>query len=113
MVGLSVMGCLAAVDGSSFGAYCVAYSRWRHAEEELNRLREKGEINALVIKTPAGNWTTQPLVRISRHAAEDVVKFGSEFGLTPASRVRLAVDPGRGRSTKFEGLISIRGSKEK
>jgi len=33
------------------------------------------------------------------------VPYAAEFGLTPSARARLAIDPGRGKKSKFEGLI--------
>jgi P27 family predicted phage terminase small subunit len=100
------MGILAGIDQQAFGAYCVAYGRWRSAEEELQKLRDKGGgLNALVLKTISGNFIQQPLIGISNTAARDMIRFAVEFGLTPSARARLAMDPGRGKVSKFEGLI--------
>jgi phage terminase small subunit len=33
------------------------------------------------------------------------MRYAAEFGLTPSARARLAIDPGRGKKSKFEGLI--------
>lgn len=105
--GLYVMGILNRIDQQTLAAYCGAYSRWRHAEEELKKLAagKGGDIAALVQKTISGNWIQQPLIGIANKAAGDMVKYAAEFGLTPSARARLAVDPGKGKESKFKGLI--------
>lgn len=106
--GLNAMGVLTSVDGATFAAYCVSVARWRHAEEELNKVRTKGgALAALLIKNQAGDWVQNPLIRISARAADEFVKYGSEFGLSPSSRARLAIDPGRSKPSKFDGLIKL------
>lgn len=111
--GLYAMGILSSIDQSTLAAYCGAYGRWRAAEEELGKLRAKAPINALVLKTISGNWIQQPLIGISNKAAADMVRYASEFGMTPFARARLAVDPKKGQKSKFDGLIGIKGGKDK
>ena len=104
--GLNAMGILAGVDQAAFAAYCTYYSRHKSAEEELQKLRDKGgALNALVLKTVSGNYIQQPLIGISNAAAANMLRAASEFGLTPSARARLAMDPGRGKAGKFDGLI--------
>jgi P27 family predicted phage terminase small subunit len=104
--GLNTMGVLDAIDMGSFAAYCCAYSRWCHAEEELAKLRiEGGEIATLIIKTKQGNYIQQPLIGISNVAARDMLKYAAEFGLTPSARARLGVDSGKTKKSKFNNLI--------
>ncbi len=110
--GLNTMGILRNVDQNILGAYCASYSRWRHAEEELNKLKNESPLSALVLKTISGNYIQQPLIGIANTAARDMVKYASEFGLTPAARASLGIknDP-RGKS-KFDGLIGVKGGKK-
>ena len=110
--GLNVMGILRNVDQNILGAYCASYSRWRHAEEALNEFKKGPQFGALLLKTISGNWIQNPLIGIANKAAADMVKYASEFGLTPAARASLGIknDP-RGRS-KFDGLIGIKGGKK-
>ncbi|MFH2074443.1 MAG: phage terminase small subunit P27 family [Pseudomonadota bacterium] len=104
--GLYVMGVLNQIDQQTLAAYCGAYSRWRHAEEELKKLSKKGgDIAALVQKTISGNWIQQPLIGIANKAAGDMMRYAADFGLTPSARARLAVDPGKGKESKYKGLI--------
>ena len=110
--GLNAMGVLAGIDQAALAAYCGAYSRWRAAEEELKELAKKSKLQALVLKTVSGNWIQQPLIGIANKAAGDMVRFASEFGMTPVARSRLGVDPGRKNKSKFEGLVGIKGGKK-
>ena len=110
--GLNIMGILREVDQNILGAYCASYSRWRHAEEELNKLKNESPLSALVLKTISGNYIQQPLIGIANTAARDMVKYASEFGLTPAARASLGIkNEPRGKS-KFDGLISVKGGKK-
>jgi P27 family predicted phage terminase small subunit len=53
-----------------------------------------------------GNPRRNPLVKIASDAAEDMVRYASEFGMTAAARSRIAAGiytpPG---PSKFDGLI--------
>lgn len=103
--GLHVLGLLNKADASTFGAYCTAYSRWRTAEELLQELvKTKGRLAALIQVTKSGNYIQNTLVGVANKAMADMVKYASEFGLTPVARARLAVDPAAKKS-KFDGLI--------
>jgi P27 family predicted phage terminase small subunit len=88
---------LTQLDVAVFSAYCTSYDRWRQAEAALEasgELTTRGDRGAVV----------SPMVRVAESAARDVLKFGSEFGLTPSARLRLragAPEP----SSKFDGLL--------
>ena len=110
--GLNAMGVLSRVDRAAFAAYCVAYSRWRTAEEALNELAEKSKLESLVLETVSGNSIQHPLIGISNKAAGDMVLFAKEFGMTSLARSRLGVDPGRKNKSKFDGLVGIQGGKK-
>jgi P27 family predicted phage terminase small subunit len=103
--GLNIMGVLTTVDQNALAAYCSAYSRFRHAEEQLNILTEKDALAGMIIKTAQGNYIQQPLIGIANKAALNMVKFAAEFGITPSARARLGIKPQSGRKSKFEGLI--------
>ena len=111
--GLNALGILSGIDMAAFAAYCGACSRWRKAEEELKKLEDKGgAIAGLVQKTISGNWIQQPLIGIANKAAGDMVRFATEFGMTPSARAGLAIDPGKGKKSKFSGLIGMAGGKK-
>ena len=83
------MGVLTIVDGATFAAYCMAYSRWRQAEEALAkeaRTDDKTKAAGTVIKTTSGNLIQNPLVGVANAARRDMMRFAAEFGLTPSSR---------------------------
>ena len=104
---LYALGLLTEIDKNTLAAYCGAYSRWRHAEEELNVLRARGgALNALVQKTVSGNWIQQPLIGIANKAAADMVRYASEFGMTPVARAKLGTTPSK-EDEKFEKLIGL------
>jgi P27 family predicted phage terminase small subunit len=93
------------LDVHPLGAYCAAYSRWRTAEETISIMAERDPVmRGLIVKTQSGGAAPNPLVIISQNAARDMVRFASEFGLTPVARSRIkAIDAiGDGR---FSGLL--------
>jgi len=101
------LGILYDVDRAVFGAYCAAYSRWRTAEEAMQRRVMKcggDPTSALILMTKSENFIQNPLVGIANKAASDMVKYAAEFGLTPSARARLAINPDK-KESKFKGLI--------
>jgi P27 family predicted phage terminase small subunit len=80
---------LTVLDTAALAAYCMAYQRWRIAEETLAKMTEgDDDTRGLLTKTAAGDQRQQPLVRIAADAARDMIKFASEFGMTPVARSR-------------------------
>lgn len=95
---LARLGLLTIVDRAALAAYCQAYARWRQAEEELARLKNT------VMATPSGYVQQLPQVTISQKERQLMKAFLTEFGLTPASRTRLSVEP-PGDESEFERLL--------
>lgn len=101
------LGLLTLVDTVSFAAYCEADSRWRTAEETIARLAA-GDHTMVVcwLRRPMAPWGINPLVRIASRAANDMVRFATEFGLTPVARARIAAGVGGlPGPNKFDGLL--------
>jgi P27 family predicted phage terminase small subunit len=73
---------LTTVDVMVFAGYCQSFHRWRVCEELLAR-RE------LVVRGRGGP-RVNPLVRISRAAAQLMLHCATQFGMTPAARSRIA-----------------------
>jgi P27 family predicted phage terminase small subunit len=98
---------LTVVDTMPLACYCQSYSRWREAEEALARIADRDEnMRGLVIKSSDGDVRRNPLVKISSDASNDMLKFASEFGLSPVARSRLAAGVhGQPSFGKFDGLI--------
>jgi P27 family predicted phage terminase small subunit len=97
------------LDLQPLAAYCAAYSRWRRAEVLLlEAARNDPATQGLLVKGADGHPRASPLVRIARDAAGDMIRYASEFGMTPVARARIAAGPygeppGGG---KFDGLIA-------
>lgn len=106
--GLHAMGVLYGVDVATLAAYCSSYSRWRHAEEELQVRAGKANspLAALIDKTSNGNVIQNCLIGVANKAAADMVRYASELGMTPSARARLGVDPEKAKNSKFHGLIA-------
>ncbi len=75
-------GLLTLLDRVALTGYCTHYSRAVKADRSIEK-------TGLLIKTTNDNVIQNPLVGISNHSWAQVLKFGKEFGLTPASRSRL------------------------
>ena len=59
-------GLMTELDRAALAAYCAAYGRWAQAEQAINRMAAKDELNAaLMIKTTSGNAIQNPLVGIA------------------------------------------------
>jgi len=101
------LGLLTTVDVPSLCAYCVSYARWFQAEEALARMADT-PTSGLLIKSVAGDPRANPLLSISRRAAENMLRFAAEFGMTPVARSRLAAGPfGQPPGgSKFSGLLA-------
>lgn len=80
------MRVLTDADLHALEAYCVAYARWRKAEDEL-------ALGNYVIKTDKGNLVQSPWVGIANKAMDQMRRFMVEFGMTPSSRARVKVEP--------------------
>lgn len=81
------LGLLTGADLHAFAAYCVSFARWVEAEEAV--LDENGKTKFSYI-TDKGNQLYNPDLAAARQAMADMVKYACEFGLTPASRSRIA-----------------------
>lgn len=83
---LEEMGVIGKVDRAVLVAYCEAFSTFRQAVEALQR-----EMNGLVIRTHNGNYVQNPWISIKNRAAQDMLKYATEFGMTPSARTRIEV----------------------
>jgi P27 family predicted phage terminase small subunit len=100
---------LTAVDINPLAAYCMAYARWRAAEEALARIAATDPImSGLMVKARNGTPMQNPLALTASKAASDMVKYAAEFGLTPAARSRIAAGIySEGKTAgKFDGLLA-------
>jgi P27 family predicted phage terminase small subunit len=80
---LHPLGLLTAVDRNSLAVYCLAYAEWIEAD---NMVKQQGK----VLISDKGNSYLNPWVGIRNKAAEQMHKISQQFGMTPASRTRVA-----------------------
>lgn len=95
-------GCLARIDRAAIAAYCQAYARWVHAEQQLakygmmvkspQKVITKRAKNGSVVEEKSGGFPMQsPFLAIANRAIDQMVKIAAEFGMTPSSRSRIEV----------------------
>lgn len=103
---LEALGLLTQIDRAALAAYCQAYGRWVIAERKLNELSSmSADKMALLYKTTNGNLIINPLLSVANKAMEHMHKFLTEFGMTPASRSRITVNPS-GSEDPLDKLLS-------
>jgi P27 family predicted phage terminase small subunit len=99
------LGLLTSLDLSLFAGYCESYSQWRQAQELLAQMAKKDAVtNGLLVRGANGTATPNPLLKVSRLAAQHMLRLASEFGLSPVARSRIAAGVPTGPS-KFDGLL--------
>jgi len=103
---LHALGSSTVLDLQPLAAYCQAYAHWITAERALAQMAAGDpRFSGLMITGSTGSHMANPLVKIARGAAADMLRFAAEFGLTPVARSRLSV-PGRLSGLgKFDGLL--------
>jgi P27 family predicted phage terminase small subunit len=101
------LGLLTVLDISPLAAYCSAFATWQSASEALARMAANDRHSSgQLVRNKYGDVNTNPLLNIARKAAADVVQFGSQFGLSPAARARIAAGPNAPQPPgKFDGLL--------
>lgn len=84
------IGTLTDIDQMSLGAYCMAFARWRQAEEDLERVAQlDASTHGAVLKTKEGNFIQNPLVGVVNTLRRDMQRLASEFGLSPSARTQI------------------------
>lgn len=108
VVELRYMKLLASADLRLLAAYCQHYAIWRQAVETFNATGDHfDDLHRLVVRNDKGNASANPLLGIISKAAADMLRYASEFGLTPSARSRISVPPEAKRDeSKFTGLLS-------
>jgi len=85
---LDRMGVLAKIDGNALARYCRLHSRWRDAEEFLQK-----QGDTYLAKDADGRVTgvkAYPHARIAAQLSEQLLRLEQHFGMTPAARARLS-----------------------
>jgi P27 family predicted phage terminase small subunit len=92
---LSKLGLITTIDVTAFEGYCIAYSIWREA---LKKLNDEG----MITEGDNGIPYQSPYLKIQNQQLKIVQSFLNEFGMTPASRSRVAVVTGKKKESKFD-----------
>ena len=88
---LKASGILDRLDAQSLACYCQTYVRWKKAEEFLAK---HGEVFAVKDEAGRVKYLQQvPQVAIARSCLEILTRYQREFGMTPAARARLSLEP--------------------
>jgi P27 family predicted phage terminase small subunit len=103
---LTGSGMLTGLDMGALAAYCQAYGRWVDAESVLSKMVNTAE--GLIIKTVSGNYIQNPIVGVANKAMSDMVKFASEFGMTPSARSRVVVSKGGEKKNGFTEINRLK-----
>ena len=90
---LQEAGLITNLDTAALAAYCLAHA---HLVEAEAKLQEEGS----VIRGHDGGLVKSPWVTIANQAMIQVVRLLGEFGMTPASRVRLPQGTGPERKPR-------------
>lgn len=82
---------LTTIDRAALAMYCQAYSRWQLAEEKIAEAEAQDADGAGLVVAAKNDYQmlSQWLV-ISNRAQEQLLKYLTEFGMTPSARSRVA-----------------------
>jgi P27 family predicted phage terminase small subunit len=104
---LWALGLLTRIDVAHLAGYCYSFSQWKTAAQTLRRMGANDPVmhGQLVKSGESGGASPNPLIWVARSALKDMIRYGAEFGLSPASRAGLAAgeDP---RPRRFAGLLA-------
>jgi P27 family predicted phage terminase small subunit len=79
---LTRLGLATTLDRAALAGYCVAWSRWKMAEENIAKY-------GVVIKSPSGYPIHSPYLSIANMALKQLHALLCEFGMSPASRTQI------------------------
>lgn len=85
------LGLITDLDRAALAAYCQAYGRWSAVEMKIAVINKKDRDHTagLIGDTPSGYKQISVLLQISNRCVEQMEKFLSHFGLSPAARSRV------------------------
>lgn len=97
---LESMGVLTAADADALAIYCVVFSRWMKA---LDEVRATG----LTAYTAMGGEKSNPAVAVAERCEAQLLKIQGLFGCNPADRSRVAAS-GEPPKDKFSEFLARR-----
>lgn len=92
---LDFMGLLYAADRNQIAAYCMQFSIWSRAVQELSKAGSLTITHQPKNKDGETKRYAHPMITVIRNSSELMVRIATEFGMTPSSRVR--VNAGKGK----------------
>jgi len=95
------------LDLGILAAYCESWSTWKHAVEMINRMAITDPNSKGLLWNRNGLPEPNPVVLQAQRAADAMVRYAVEFGMSPSARARLTgdFDP---PPSKFDGLIGAK-----
>jgi P27 family predicted phage terminase small subunit len=101
------LGLLTPIDASLFAVYCAYCAQWRQALAAIAAdAAADPDTHGLVVPTKEGAPRVNPMIKIAGTMAAEMVRVAAQFGMTPASRARIAVDDPDPPPSKFDGLLA-------
>ncbi|HCU2043988.1 TPA: phage terminase small subunit P27 family [Pseudomonas aeruginosa] len=91
-------GVLAITDMHNVEAFCIAYDKWRMAEEEVQN-------SGITVTSAQGSPMKNPALTAANEAMRQMVTFGSLLGLDPSSRTRLIGGNKKPEANPFAELL--------
>jgi P27 family predicted phage terminase small subunit len=92
---LKAIGLLTDLDMMILAAYCEAYSRWVYA---VKNVAEMGMVRI----GKEGQPVINPYLRIAREAYDQMIRAGTQIGMSPSSRASLKVENPKPKSKAEE-----------
>ena len=89
---LDKLGVLTAVDSFALSRYCMVWCEWKKA---ISFVEEKGEVYWGTTKAGEDIVRRFPQVEIAARYADQLLRMEQQFGMTPASRSNIEVQPQR------------------
>lgn len=94
---------LVEADRTALALYCTAVDRAQQAEKEI-------EATGMTVVNPTtGALHAHPLLTVAKEARAQALRYGCEFGLTPASRSKIAA-PAAAKEPEADPLASFLGA---
>lgn len=91
-------------DRTSLALYCTAVDRAQRAERQVER-------EGMTLENPTtGAVHAHPLLGVAKEARAQALRYGCEFGLTPASRGKMSAPSGADKPADADPLASFLGT---
>lgn len=97
-------GLLTGIDRNALAAYCVAFARWKAAEQMVEK-------SSQVVKSKnTESFYLNPWLNAASMALKEMVKLAAEFGMTPSARSRIRVEKAEQEESLADLLFRGSGS---